>query len=92
MITKFKHAGLKRYFETGKPTGIPADMVDRIRFRLNALDRAKELRDVNLPGFDFHQLKGDRKGEFAIKITKNYRITFKFEDGQVIDVGLEGYH
>ena len=60
MIGGFKHGGLKRYFETGKAKGIPADMVKRIRVRLNALDRAKELRDVNRPGFDFHPLKGRR--------------------------------
>lgn len=53
-------------------------MVDRIRIRLNALNRARDLRDMNLPGFDFHPLKGDRKGEYAITVAKHYRITFKW--------------
>jgi len=67
-------------------------MVDRLRIRLNVLNRAKELRDLSLPGLGFHPLKGDRKGEFAITVTGNYRITFKFEAGDVFDVNLEDYH
>jgi toxin HigB-1 len=77
---------------TGNPKGIPFEMVDRIRIRLNVLNRAKELRDVNLPGLGFHPLKGDRKGEFAVVVTRNYRITFKFRAGEVFDVNLEDYH
>ena len=67
-------------------------MIDRIRIRLNVLNRARDLRDMNLPGFGFHSLKGNRKGEFAITVTGNYRITFKFQDGDVRDVNLEDYH
>jgi toxin HigB-1 len=92
VIETFRHAGLKRYFMTGNPKGIPFEMVDRIRIRLNVLNRAKELRDVNLPGLGFHPLKGDRKGEFAVVVTRNYRITFKFRAGEVFDVNLEDYH
>ena len=91
MIRGFRHGGLKRYFETGKARGIPADMVRRIRVRLNALDRAKDLRDVDLPGFDFHPLKGRRKGEYAIAVTGNFRLTFKFENSNVLDLNLEDY-
>lgn len=92
MIETFKHVGLKRYFTTGSPKGIPSEMIDRIRIRLNVLNRAKDLRDMNLPGLGFHPLKGDRKGEFAITVTGNYRITFKFQGGDVFDVNLEDYH
>ena len=92
MIETFSHAGLKRYFTTGSSKGIPSEMVDRIRIRLNVLNRARQLRDLNLPGLGFHPLKGDRKGEFAIAVTGNYRITFKFEAGDVFDVNLEDYH
>jgi toxin HigB-1 len=92
VVKTFRHAGLKRYFTTGNSKGIPPEMLDRIRRRLNVLDRARELRDVNLPGFDFHPLKGDRKGEFAIAVTGNYRMTFRFEGADVFDVDLEDYH
>ena len=67
-------------------------MVKRIRVRLNALDRAKELRDVDLPGFDLHPLKGQRKGEYAISVTANFRLTFTWETGDVLDLNLEDYH
>jgi toxin HigB-1 len=92
VIETFKHAGLKRYFTTGSPKGIPSGMIDRIRIRLNVLNRARDLRDMNLPGLGFHPLKGDRKGEFAITVTGNYRITFKFQGGDVFDVNLEDYY
>jgi len=89
MIRTFKHAGLKRYFETGKAKGIPADMAKRIQTRVNVLNRARELRDLNLPGFGFHALKGDRKGEYALTVTGNYRLTFRFENSDVLDLNLE---
>jgi len=92
MIRTFKHAGLKRYFETGKAKGIAADMAKRIQTRLNVLNRARELRDLNLPGFGFHALKGDRKGEYALTVTGNYRLTFRFENSDVLDLNLEDYH
>ncbi len=92
MIKTFKHAALKRYFETGNAKGIPSDMVKRIQIRLNVLDRAKELRDLSLPGFAFHPLKGQRKGEYALSVTGNCRLTFRFEGGDVLDVNLEDYH
>ena len=52
-------------------------MRKRIQIRLNVLDRAKELGDVNLPGFGFHALKGDRKSEYAVTVTRKYRLTFR---------------
>ena len=92
MIRTFKHPGLKRYFETGKAKGIPADMAKRIQARLNVLNRARELRDLKLPGLGFHSLKGDRKGEYALTVTANYRLTFRFENSDVLDLNLEDYH
>ncbi len=92
MIRTFKHAGLKRYFDTGKVKGIPADMAKRIQVRLNVLNRARDVRDLNLPGFGFHSLRGDRKGEYALTVTANYRLTFRFENNDVLDLNLEDYH
>jgi len=86
MIRTFKHAGLKRYFETGRAQGIPAEMAKRIQTRLNVLNRARELRDLNLPGFGFHSLKGNRKRQYALTVTANYRLTFRFENSDVVDL------
>jgi toxin HigB-1 len=92
MIRTFKHGGLRRYFETGDPKGLATEMVKRIQIRLNVLNRARELRDIALPGFDFHPLKGDRKGEYTLGVTGNYRMTFRFDCGDVLDLDLEDYH
>lgn len=50
------------------------------------------LEDIRLPGYDLHELKGDRQGTWSIKVSGNWRITFSFEDGEVYDVNLEDYH
>lgn len=92
VIQSFRHNGLKRFFERGKAKGIPADMAARLRIRLDFLNRAAILEDVNLPGWSLHSLKGQRKGEYAITVTGNYRLTFRFENGDVRDVNLEDYH
>jgi proteic killer suppression protein len=92
VIKTFRHKGLRRYFETGEPKEIPSEMRNRIRIRLNVLDRAREIRDLDLPGFDFHALRGDRKHEFALRVSGNYRLTFRFESGDVLDLNLEDYH
>jgi toxin HigB-1 len=92
MIRTFKHSSLKRYFETGDPKGLATEMAKRIQIRLNVLNRARELRDIALPGFDFHPLRGNRKGEYAIGVTGNHRMTFRFDGVDVLDLNLEGYH
>ena len=67
-------------------------MAKRLRIRLDFLNRATLLEDVNLPGWKLHSLKGQRKGEYAITVTGNYRLTFRFENGEAHEVNLEDYH
>ncbi|MBN1568438.1 MAG: type II toxin-antitoxin system RelE/ParE family toxin [Acidobacteria bacterium] len=83
---------MRCYFETGDPKGLTAQLAKRIQIRLNVLNRARELRDIALPGFDFHPLKGNRKGAYAIGVTGNYRMTFRFDGGDVLDLNLEDNH
>ena len=92
VIKSFRHGGLKRFFERGQAKGIAADMSKRLRIRLDFLNRATILEDMNLPGWNLHQLGGQRKGEYAIAVTANYRLTFRFENGNALDVNLEDYH
>jgi proteic killer suppression protein len=92
VIRTFKHDGLRQYFEDGNSKKLSADMVKKLRIRLNVLNRAKELKDIALPGLGFHPLKRDRKGEYAIAVTGNYRMTFRFDNGDVLDLNLEDYH
>ena len=65
---------------------------NKIRIRLEVIDSALMLEDIRLPGYDLHELKGDRQGTWSIKVSGNWRITFSFEDGEVYDVNLEDYH
>ena len=60
--------------------------------RLSELDTAFVIEDLKLPGFDFHTLKGNKKGIWSIKVNVNYRLTFTFENGDVYILNYEGYH
>ncbi len=67
-------------------------MRGRVKRILFVLDQAETLPEIDMPGFRLHPLTGDRKGCWAITVTKNWRITFRFENGDVFDVDLEDYH
>ena len=92
MIASFRHKGLKEFFETGSKRGISFELATRIGRRLDVLHAAKELADIDAHGFNLHRLKGDRHNEWAISVSGNWRITFRFAKGEVLDVKLEDYH
>ena len=92
MIKSFKHKGLQSFFETGGIAGIQAAHKQKLRIRLAALDTATMIEDMDLPGFRLHPLKGKMKGLWAIDVSKNWRVTFKFRDGDVYVVNYEDYH
>ena len=92
MIKSFKHKGLKKYFETGSVSGVQPAHRQKLRIRLTALDTATRIEDMDLPGFRLHPLKGNRKGQWAVDVSRNWRITFEFADGDVYIVNYEDYH
>ena len=92
MIKSWKHEGLKELFLKGTKRGLRPDMADRLRRRLDVLDAANSLNALGLPGFRLHPLSGKMKGKHSIRVTGNWRITFGFENGDVLDVDLEDYH
>lgn len=92
MIESFKHKGLKRFYETGSTGGIQSKHKKKLRLQLAALDTAKIIEDMDLPGFRLHPLKGNRKGLWAIDVSGNWRIVFRFEDGNACVVDYEDYH
>ncbi|MHB8482546.1 MAG: type II toxin-antitoxin system RelE/ParE family toxin [Nitrospiria bacterium] len=92
MIKTFKHKGLKKLFNTNDPSGIRQDLIPRIRRRLDALDSAENISELNFPGFDLYPLKGQKKGLWSIHINGPICITFRFEGNDVYDVHLENYH
>jgi len=92
MIKSFKHKGLKRFYETGSARGIQAKHEKRLRMQRAALDTAKEINDLDIPGYKLHPLKGDRKGIWAITVNGNWRLTFEFSDGNAYVLDYEDYH
>lgn len=92
MIRSFKHKGLKRFFETGNAAGIQAAHARRLRLILGRLHAATQPQDMNLPGLRLHPLKGSRAGTWAVDVSGNWRVTFRFrgKDAEVVD--YEDYH
>lgn len=92
MIKSFKHKGLRRFYETGSARGIQAKHEKRLRMQLAALDTAKEINDLDVPGYKLHPLKGDKKGIWAITVNGSWRLTFEFSDGNAYVLDYEDYH
>ena len=92
MIKSFRHKGLRRFYETGKTAGIQSKHAKRLRLQLAALDTAQSISDMEIPGFRLHPLKGKLKGRFSIWVSGNWRLTFRFEDGDVHLLDYEDYH
>lgn len=92
MIKTFKHRGLKRLYESGDRSGIRADLLDIIIDILARLDQADAPQSMNLPGYRLHPLKGERKGLWSVTVRANWRIVFRFEENDVLDVELIDYH
>ena len=92
MIRSFKHKGLRRFFETGKSSGIQAQHAKRLRLILGRLHAAQQPKDMSLPGLRLHELKGDRSGTWAVDVSGHWRITFRFDGEDVEVVDYEDYH
>jgi len=92
MIKSFRHKGLAAYFTTGDRSGLPQPMVGRIGSRLAVLHAATDLRQIGLPGYRLHRLKGDQQGRWSISVTGAWRLIFCWESGDVLELDLEQYH
>ena len=92
MIKRFRHRGLKKLYERDDPGGVDSHHVRKLKQQLTALDAAEQPGDMAIPGWNFHPLKGKRKGEWAVRVSGNWRLTFKFDGSDATDVGYEDYH
>ena len=92
MIKSFKHKGLKKFFETGNHKGVNPDHVKRLRLILARLDASQIRDDMNLPGLGLHPVKGDLNDFWAVTVSGNWRIFFRFENNNVVDVNYDDYH
>ena len=86
MIRRFRHRGLKRLFEDDDRRGLSAQQVEKIRRVLARLNRSSEPAHMDLPGWRLHPLKGELAGFWSVTISANWRIVFRFENGEAIDV------
>ncbi len=91
MIKNFKHKGLKELFNKGNSAKIKAELRKRSLTRLDALNAATRPEDMNIPGFDFHSLRGKPK-RYSVHVSGNWCITFEWQDGNPARVDLEDYH
>jgi toxin HigB-1 len=91
-IRSFRHRGLKRLFEQGDRSRVRADQVTKVRRILGRLDAAPTVADVDAPGFRLHPLKGELKGFWAVEVSGNWRIIFRCEAGDALDLDLLDYH
>ncbi len=92
MIRSFRHKGLAAFFTTGSARGIRPEHAKRLRLILARLHASTEVRDMNLPGLRLHPLKGHLAGSYAVDVSGNWRIIFRFEGTDAADVDYIDYH
>jgi len=92
VIVGFRHKALERLYRDGSKRGVQADHVPKLLRILSLLDVAQSPDDVAIPSFRTHQLKGDLAGHWSIWVNGNWRVTFRFVDGDVEVVDYQDYH
>jgi proteic killer suppression protein len=92
-IGSFVHKGLRKLYLEDSAKGLPSDAVDKLRAMLTFLQDMHDPEKLRaFPLWKAHQLTGDRKGVWSLNVTRNWRLTFKIEDGEILDVDYEDYH
>ena len=92
MIVSFRHRGLKALYQGRTSRRVAPEHVRKLLDMLAVLDRSRGPRDVDLPGLRLHPLKGEFQGHYAVTVSGNWRVTFRFEDGDAVDVNYLDYH
>ncbi len=92
MIKSFSHKGLKKFYETGSSAGIQPAHKSKLARQLARLNQAKTTADMNVPGWRLHLLKGGHAGYWAISVSGNWRLIFKYIEGNAFNVDYDDYH
>jgi toxin HigB-1 len=92
MIKSFRHKGLQLLFEHDDGKKLPPEMLNRIRIILSTLHATSSVEGMDVPTFRLHALKGELKGLYAVTVKANWRIIFRFESGNALDVNFIDYH
>jgi proteic killer suppression protein len=91
VIRSFRHKGLRELFESGSSRKVRQDLQERAIRRLDVLDAAEDLSELNIPGFDFHPLRG-KPCRYSLHVNGPWCITFEWEESHALKVDLEQYH
>ena len=92
MIISFAHKGLEKFYRTGSKSGIQSKHAQRLRLILSNLDQAEGTDDMDVPGLALRELKGKRKGIWTVRVSGNWRVTFRFKGRDAEIVNYEDYH
>ncbi|MCY3656796.1 MAG: type II toxin-antitoxin system RelE/ParE family toxin [Chloroflexi bacterium] len=92
MILSFRHAGLRRLYEGRGARRVAPEHARKLTRILAVLDQSSAPRDMELPGFRLHALTGSLRGHYAVRVSANWRVTFRFDDGNAVDVDYVDYH
>jgi proteic killer suppression protein len=92
VIRSFKHRGLKALYDGRTAKRVAPEDVEKLRDILAVLERSRTPQDMDLPGLRLHALKGVLKRHYAVSVSGNWRVTFRFEDGHAVDVDYADYH
>ena len=89
MIENFANLEVERLYQTGKSRRLPPDILRRALMRLTQLHAATDVEDLRLPPSNhLESLRGDRAGQWSIRINQQWRVCFRFEDSNAYDVGM----
>lgn len=89
---RFRHSGLRRFWEQDDASRLNPGHINRVSRILTILAAAERVGDINFPGYRLHRLTGNRRGVWSVSVSGNWRITFRFVDGEAVDIDLEDYH
>lgn len=92
MIVSFKHKGLNNFFTDETKKGINPQHAPKLKRLLDRLDAAEKIRDMQFPGSGLHLLEPKQEGVWSVRVSGNWRLTFKFEEGQAYGVDYLDYH
>jgi proteic killer suppression protein len=92
VIRSFRHKGLAAFFATGSRKGIDAAHAAKLRLQLTALEHARGPADMSAPAWRLHPLKGGLKGHHAVWVSGNWRLVFRFDGADAVDVDYLDYH
>jgi proteic killer suppression protein len=92
MIVRFRHKGLELLFVSGDTRGVNTQQAKRLRRLLASLTTATSPLNMNIAGYHLHPLVGERKGQWAVSVSGNWRLVFRFDGENATDVDLVDYH